>query len=366
MNEEKSLIHIKSILSKFITDETVISKIVSPKTISYWEKAVTHESFNYNYNENYEKLEFLGDGLLNYSFKTYLHDYLGIKDRSIINNILNYYMSKKYQPTMCRKMGIDKLLRVFPGIKVEDYMLEDIFEGFFGVIEQLCGKLYSLDSSRYKTPVDYTIDFFIWYFNNIDTIDMKKGNIPVKNFFDLYYHFMSREATQKGYDYKYNPVTKSFGYNPQFMRSIKLYSENLYDEFLPVINKKGGTSEDFYLKNFYDILTNNGYDLDWLYEEKKKTEFKDDIDDILRDSIGSSESERKFRDILKENGGYTRAMLLRNEKQSYDLALQSVHPKTKDSITDIIKRFDNENFNDVKEESIKILMEKFNIKKSES
>ena len=64
MESIKSMEYIKSILSKFIKDESVISKIVTPKTISYWERAVTHESVNYNEKENYEKLEFLGDGLL--------------------------------------------------------------------------------------------------------------------------------------------------------------------------------------------------------------------------------------------------------------------------------------------------------------
>ena len=364
MESIKSMEYIKSILSKFIKDESVISKIVTPKTISYWERAVTHESVNYNEKENYEKLEFLGDGLLGYAFTTYLHDYVGIKDRAVINNLLSHYLSKSYQPTMCKKMGIDKLIRVFPGIKIEDYILEDVFEAFFGAIEQLLRQLYLSSTPRYKKPSDYTIDFFIWYFSNIDTIDMKNGEIPVKNFFDGYYHFMSREATQKKYKYGYNPITKSFDYTPQFLKSIKMYSEKLYEEFLPVINKKGGssgyTNEDIYLKKMYDILTNNGYDLVWLDEEKKKTTFTNEMDEILKEH--SSMSGMKFRDILKESGGYARAMLLRNEKQSYDLVLQSVHPRTKESITEVIKRFDMENFNDVKEESIKILIEKFKIK----
>lgn len=330
---------LKSILGKFILDVDLVNKMVSPKLLPYWERAFTHESINFK--DNYENLEFLGDGTVNYAFVLYLRRELKIEKSEYITNMLGYYMGTTYQPSITRKLELDRLIRKREEIKLSDNILEDVFESFFGVIELICTKLHKMSPTRVKTPVEYTVDFFRWYFSNHGKIDMAKGGIINKNFFLNMYHLFSRESTQAKFKCRYIPGTQSYFYNPQFLDSIKMYSEDLFREIKPIITKKGKSSEDYYITEVVKAFKSRGYDEEWLEYEKQKITF-----------------DKSYNELAKQHG-LSRFILDRNEHNSYNLVAQSNDPVTKKSISKILHVFKSDNFNELKEEAQNIILRKY-------
>jgi hypothetical protein len=331
---------ITDILSTFIKDESVVSMFINQKALPYWKKGFTHESINYNH--NYEKYEFLGDAGVGYAFSIYLREDLGIIDHGINNNLLTYYMSKAYQPIIARKMGLDKLILISPEVKITDDIIEDIFESFFGVFEMLCRSLRSSHPDTIKPASEYIRNFFRWYFKTHGEIDLKKGELVNKNFFNEYYFFLANESTQTKYSWYYNTKLKIFIVpNPQYLITLSNYNKELAKKVKVVFNMKGFEDENYYIDKVVSLLKSYEYDTEWLKFEQEKIKFDDDIK------------------ILAKLNGLTRFILQRNEKDSYDLLAQKTDPKSKKSITKILESFDTSDFNSLKESSVKIIRSKF-------
>jgi len=62
------------VLGKFIADKNYINQILGGDNIKTWLQAFTDESYAPQYNENYQSLETLGDGILKFAFKEYLFE----------------------------------------------------------------------------------------------------------------------------------------------------------------------------------------------------------------------------------------------------------------------------------------------------
>lgn len=322
---------IRDILGKFLSDKTQIEKLVSSKTLQIWRRALTHESINYL--DNYERLEFLGDAAVNFAFIRYLREHLEIKDSDKVTGLLNYYMSKKFQPIMSQKLGLDMYLQIRSEIKVSADILEDIFEAFFGVFEMLYSKLIG-------DPIPPIINFFIWYFNTYGQIDMSKGDLIDNNFFNEYYQVFANASTETSYGWFYNIKTGAFNYDPKFLNTMKLYSEDLYIEVKKILSRKNMGGPQYYVSGVSKALKKLGFDLEWLTYEKERIKFPN-----LKD--------------LANRHGYKRFILQRNTYDSYDLLAQSVDPKTKKSISETLEVFRNEDFNAVKDQATDILIRRF-------
>lgn len=331
-------IQIKSILKSFVIDSSVIDLFVNKKTLPHWIKGLTHESINYK--DNYEKYEFLGDSTLGYAFNLYLRDIENIKDLAIANNLLNHYMSKDYQPTIAKKIGLDKIIIIHPDVKISNDILEDIFESFFGIFTLICRKLWQTNPEKISSPVQYLVRFFQWYFSKIAPIDLSKGEPISKNFFNEFYYFFSGESTQTKNSWYYNSKAKSFFFNPEFVKTIGLYSKDLEMITLKILTRKGYDSEDRYLDEVSNAFKAQGFDLEWLKYEKAKITFNE-----------------PYKTLAKDNG-YTRFILQRNNKNSYNLLAQKVNPKTRESISTTLHVFDDSiDFISLKEKAMKILDE---------
>ena len=104
---------------------------------NYWAKCFTHASVDST--NNYEKLEFYGDKVLNHAFAEYLR--LRFKDELNQANgtlLLNQYMSKKFQAQLARELGLSELIRFDPEYpRVSVSVQEDIFEAFAGCIHNI-------------------------------------------------------------------------------------------------------------------------------------------------------------------------------------------------------------------------------------
>lgn len=98
--------------------------------------ALTHSSYGYeNHCENYERLEFLGDAVLQVIMSEYFYKHSDLKEG---------YMSKERAKYVCeealayyvKKVGYDKYIRVGHGLlgKVNDTIIADTFEAVLAVI----------------------------------------------------------------------------------------------------------------------------------------------------------------------------------------------------------------------------------------
>lgn len=104
---------------------------------NYWVKAFTHRSVDPQ--NNYEKLEFYGDKVLNAAFAQYLRRRIGDElDQEKGTLLLNQYMSKKKQAELARNLGLPELVRFDPEVpEVNIDIQEDVFESFAGALNNL-------------------------------------------------------------------------------------------------------------------------------------------------------------------------------------------------------------------------------------
>lgn len=125
---------------------SIVARVVDPKhlnalfdetaVLNYWVKCFTHKSVDAN--NNYESLEFYGDKALNYAFATYIRrrfdDHL---DQEKATLVLNKYMSKQNQAKLAVQLGLDQLVRFDPDSGLNINVQEDVFESFFGCLNNL-------------------------------------------------------------------------------------------------------------------------------------------------------------------------------------------------------------------------------------
>jgi dsRNA-specific ribonuclease len=124
---------LKSLLSPLAKEET-IQKIVNQKTLPMWKKAFTHDTVDLN--DNYEQLETIGDRVLELVFLKYLlRNYPELTPQEI-TELKSKYMSKYYQGTTSRKLGLGDWIRVGNDVSSIS-ILEDVFESFFGALFEI-------------------------------------------------------------------------------------------------------------------------------------------------------------------------------------------------------------------------------------
>lgn len=118
--------------------------------------ALTHSSFAYeNHCEDYERLEFLGDAVLQVIMSEYLYKNTDLKE-GYMSKERAAYVCEEALATYVKKVGYDKYIRVGHGLlgKVNDTIIADTFEAVLAVIYLECG----LDVCKkyiYKVVIPY-------------------------------------------------------------------------------------------------------------------------------------------------------------------------------------------------------------------
>lgn len=320
----------------FLGDES--KYFVNSSLLPYWQQAFTHESINLE--KNYEKFEFLGDVTMGYGFKIYLMMDCGIVEPSLLNNLQGYYLSKRYQPIMARKLGFPPFIAHHPKVDLANPILEDVMEAFFGVITLIARKRWLSDPSKYGNvyPIECARRFFQWYFKHHDTLDLKNGRVVDQTFFTQLYYFFSGESTERGSSWSYNESKRQLWFSPKFFQGVGNYSKELEKELRKIYLQRD--SLDKLLFELIETFNKNGFDRQWYSDENIKISFKEDYPEL-------SARIRSY--------GFKRAILSRNEHNSYDLLLQGVDPTTRKSISHLINRFFSDDVIEIKRKSADIL-----------
>ena len=108
---------------------------ISPTNMNLYIEAVTHSSFT---NENpsypdYERLEFLGDAILEVTISEYLYKERHLEEGKM-TKMRAAYVCEEACATYARDLGLEADIKVGDGEEVNDTILADVFEAFTAAI----------------------------------------------------------------------------------------------------------------------------------------------------------------------------------------------------------------------------------------
>ena len=137
------------------------------KDIHLFKEAFTHPSYtNENKGKNYERLEFLGDSVLQYYVSKFIYEKYPNKPEGELTLLRSKLVREESLARFSRELGLGA--QIFLGAGEEhnggrdrNSVLADIFEAFIGAISEDCGIEYVLkilDMTIYKHVEDVNYD----------------------------------------------------------------------------------------------------------------------------------------------------------------------------------------------------------------
>ena len=108
---------------------------INPTNINLYSTAVTHSSFT---NENpsypdYERLEFLGDAVLEIVISEYLYKERKLEE-GIMTKMRASYVCEEACATYAKELGLEEDIRVGSGEEINQTIMADVFEAFVAAI----------------------------------------------------------------------------------------------------------------------------------------------------------------------------------------------------------------------------------------
>lgn len=110
----------------------ILEHILNAENMLIWLKAFTHQS--YDYDNNYENLEYIGDRVLHWAFPQYLFNKFPEYTEADYTGINTVYMSKINQGNISDKLKIPPLIR--SSAVVNFNIKADVFESFIGALNE--------------------------------------------------------------------------------------------------------------------------------------------------------------------------------------------------------------------------------------
>jgi ribonuclease-3 len=132
------------------------------KTGLYYEMALTHSSVNgekNSHNQDYERLEFLGDSLIGFVTSELCYTYHPEMEEGELSSLKSNFIKTDSEALYAKKIGLDKLIRVGPSfhedLSKDHSLLEDVFESFIGalVLDQGKDVAYAFTRSLFEKDI---------------------------------------------------------------------------------------------------------------------------------------------------------------------------------------------------------------------
>lgn len=119
-----------------------------PKNLIYYERALTHKSIrevnDYGVVVNNERLEYLGDSVLDTVVADFLFNKYPNEDEGFLTNIRSKIVKRKHLDSLGAKLGLDSLIKSkIRGDKVHSHVLGNALEALVGAIYLDRGYKYS-------------------------------------------------------------------------------------------------------------------------------------------------------------------------------------------------------------------------------
>ena len=108
---------------------------INPTNMNLYSTAVTHSSYT---NENpsypdYERLEFLGDAVLEIIISDYLYKERKLEE-GIMTKMRASYVCEEACATYAKELGLDEDIRVGTGEEINTTIMADVFEAFTAAV----------------------------------------------------------------------------------------------------------------------------------------------------------------------------------------------------------------------------------------
>jgi ribonuclease-3 len=119
-----------------------------PKNLIYYERALTHKSLrevnNYGVVVNNERLEYLGDSVLDTVVADFLFNKFPNEDEGFLTNLRSKIVKRKHLDSLGAKLGLDILIKSkIRGSKIHSHVLGNALEALVGAIYLDRGYKYS-------------------------------------------------------------------------------------------------------------------------------------------------------------------------------------------------------------------------------
>jgi len=105
-----------------------------PKNVKLYHQALCHSSIDTPAYGNNERLEFLGDSILNSVITEYLFHKLPDKNEGVLTDIRSKIVSRKTLNQLAKKIGIDTLVQTNLGVKTPVSIYGNAFEALIAAI----------------------------------------------------------------------------------------------------------------------------------------------------------------------------------------------------------------------------------------
>jgi ribonuclease III len=168
---------------------------INPKNIHLYDIAFLHESYSYenNLNECYERLEFLGDAVLDLVVSEFLYEKDHDLDEGELTRMRANYVCKKALYTYSMDIGLDKYVKLGAGAELsrrEFYSVTgDVFESFIGALylDLGLGSVKKFLSKTVLPHIDNGDVFFYDYKSELQELSNKED-------FNIVYDLLSEEG----------------------------------------------------------------------------------------------------------------------------------------------------------------------------
>lgn len=169
----------KDSISSFIQENFGIY----PKKIALYHVALTHKSFDQNLPNN-ERLEFLGDSVINTIVAQYLFEKFPNEDEGFLTKLRSRIVSRENLNEIGLKIKLLELVRYFKGKNEYKSLVGNVFEALVGAIyldigfektkdmffKQVLENLIDIEKIR-KTDTDYKSQLLVWSQKNNRKLD---------------------------------------------------------------------------------------------------------------------------------------------------------------------------------------------------
>jgi ribonuclease-3 len=113
---------------------------IKPKSLAIYEQAFTHPSYSYDHhdNNNYERLEFLGDVVISKIVSEHLYTKHPDMDEGMMSKARTIIVQSKTQVTAAKQLNFLDYILIGGSVKyaqgISDSILEDVYEAFIGAV----------------------------------------------------------------------------------------------------------------------------------------------------------------------------------------------------------------------------------------
>lgn len=123
---------LRDILKQILPAKDVPKFLTQKYMQEYWIPSIISPTLSLG--TNYERLEYVGDVVVNREFPLYLLRIWPFLQQDELTQLKSHYMSNPRQAQYCENIGLDIFVQMAPGIPASRNVLADLLESFFGAL----------------------------------------------------------------------------------------------------------------------------------------------------------------------------------------------------------------------------------------